>query len=440
MKIISKFFASILTLSSFASIVNAQTTIVVSDPQRRFPIALPQLCLAGGESPATRDIPRIVSRDLDLSGYFDVLNPASYIEAAGKCGDPSYSDWQMIRAQWLVRGTVTAQGPRMTVQLALHDVPSQRVVFGKEYSGDVGDITKIAHKFANEIMREITGEGGPFGSSIAFSGRIGRFKDLFVMDMDGSNIKQLTNDRGLSLSPNFNQSGDQLLYTSYRNRVPDLFIFDLVSGRSKQITKNASLEVGGAFVPGSNLILSSLTEDRDSDLVLFNQDGSINRRITPPNRAIDVSPSFSPDGSQITFCSDRGGRPQIYTMSASGGEAKRISFVTSNYCTSPTWSPKGDRIAFVCRSDGGFQLFVTESDGSNPIQLTGGGDNEDPSWSPDGRYLAYSTTSGKKGGFNVAMMRVVRNLEGTGISLLTSSRGDDTEPSWGPLPDWAKVN
>jgi TolB protein len=425
---------ALLSIFVFPLLAKAQTTIVVSDPQRKFPIAVPQLCVEGGSSNAHIDIPRIIGKDLDLSGYFDVLNPASYIEGKGRCGNPNYGDWSVIKTEWLVKGSIVGTGPHVKVQMYLHDVPNQRAVLGKEYEGDVADVGMMANKFANEIMKFVTGESGPFGSKIVFSSRIGRFKDLFVMDMDGSNIRQLTNEKGLALSPAWDPAGQNVLYTSYRNRVPDLFVLDVASSHSRQLTHNSALEVGGAFTKDGRAILTSLTEDRDSDLVLYGLDGGLIRRLTPPNGAIDVSPSYSPDGSQITFCSDRGGRPQIYVMSSDGGDARRVSFVESNYCTSPVWSPKGDRIAFVCRSDGGFQTYLSQADGSNPIQLTSGGSNEDPDWSPDGRYLVFASTFGKKGGFNLAMMRVAKNLEGSSMSQISFSRGDDTEPTWGPVP------
>jgi len=426
-----------LGASIAAPFAHAQTTIIISDPGKRFPIALPQLCLSGGASNAPREIPRITAKDLDLSGYFDVLDPASYVESPGKCVGPeekAYTDWSMIKAEWLVRGNVTGSGNRMTVQLYLHDVPGQRIVMGKEYTGDQSELSKIAHKFANEIMKYVTGEYGPFGSQIAFSGRIGRFKELFLMDMDGSNIRQLTNERGLALSPAWSPNGSTLLYTSYRSRVPDLFLLDVASGRSRAITRNPAMEVGGTFAKDGSSIITAVTGDRGSSLVAMSQEGSVIRRITEANRAIDVSPSFSPDGSQMVFCSDRAGKPQIYVMGRDGGAARRISFVTSDYCTSPVWSPKGDRIAYVCRADGGFQLFVSDPEGQNAVQLTSGGNNEDPDWSPDGRYIAYASTFGKRGGYDLALMRVVKGLEGSNIKQLTFSRTDDLEPAWGPLP------
>ncbi|MBN8551190.1 MAG: PD40 domain-containing protein, partial [Deltaproteobacteria bacterium] len=399
-----------------------------------FPIAMPQLCVQSGQSAANKDIPRIMGRDLDLSGYFEVLDPNAYIETPGKCVGPdkgAYSDWSVIGAEGLVRGIVEARPDgRLRVQLFLHDVQRQSVVLGKEYEGDESQIPRMAHKFANEIMKFFTGEPGVFGSQIAFSSRVGRFKELFVMDMDGSNVRQLTNEKGLAVSPAWDPQGRTLVYTSYRNRVPDLYLIDVATRHIQQLTRGDALEIGAHFSAQGGKILASSMQGRESNIVLINPDGSIYRRITSSTINIDTSPNWSPDNSKIVFVSNRAGGPQIYVMNADGSDARRISFVSSNYCTSPAWSPKGDKIAFVCRADSGFQLFVSNADGSGPMQLTSMGDNEDPDWSPDGRYLVFATTFGRGMGFNLALMR----SDGTNTRQLTQSRGGDFEPAWGPMP------
>lgn len=415
----------------FATLAAAQTDIYIRGSARLIPIALPQLCLQGGDTTAQKEIPQTIQRDLDLSGYFEVLDPTSYIETPGKCGGPEsvvYSDWSVIKADGVVRGIVTASGGGVRVQMYLHDVGKQGVVLGKEYEGTFGDINKIAHRFANEIMKYYTGEYGPFGTQIAFSTRVGRFKELAVMDMDGSNIRQLTNERALAVSSSWSPDGNRLVYTSYRSRVPDLFTIDVFSRKVNQITRSSQMELGAKFTKDGGSILTSVTDGLKSNLLFVGLDGTILRKITDSPGLIDVSPHWSPDYSQIIFCSNRAGGPQIYTMGADGSGVKRVSFVSSNYCTSPAWSPKGDKIAFVCRADGGFNLFVSNPDGSNPLQLTSIGSNEDPDWSPDGRYLAFASTLGKGSSFSLALIRA----DGSNIKQLTTSRGGDFQPAWGP--------
>ncbi len=412
----------------------AQTDIFIRGSGRLFPIAVPQLCLETGGTTANKDISTAIGRDLDLSGYFQVLDPGGYIETPGKCSpnqEFAYSDWSVIGAEGLVKGVVRYDGTTLRVQLYLHDVPRQKVVLGKEYEGDISQASRMAHKFANEIMKFFTGEYGVFGTQISFSSRVGRFKELFVMDMDGSNIRQLTNDRSLSVSSSWNSLGTKLVYTSYRRGIPDLFLVDLASRAVSQITRTAAMEVGPKFTRDGSGFLTSVANGSQTDIVRMSGAGAVLKRLTPADGTINVSPDLSPDGNQIAFVSNRSGGPQIYVMSAEGGEARRISFMNSNYCTSPAWSPKGNRIALVCRADGGFQLYTVSPDGSEPLQLTSGGDNEDPDWSPDGRYLVFATTFGRGYATSLALMRD----DGSNMRALTKGRVADSEPDWGPLVD-----
>ena len=431
----NRFLLAILSLAAFgmAIVAQAQTDLYVRGSGKQFPIALPRLCLQSGSSEAPSLIPSVISRDLDLSGYFEVLDANTFIETPGKCASDdnfAFSDWSVIGAEGVVRGKIVSDSGRIKVRLMLYNVPKQQLILGKEYEGDSTQIPLIAHKFANEILRAFTGEYGPFGSQIAFSSRVGRFKELFVMDMDGQNIRQLTNDRGLAVSPSWASDGLSLIFTSYQKRAPDLFSLDLFTRRQTQITRNDVLEIAPRFSRDGSTILVSRNTGKESGIVMLRRDGSTVRTISQPPGAIDVSPFFSPDETRIAFCSNRSGGPQIYTMNSNGTDTKRISFVTSNYCTSPSWSPRGDKIAFVCRADGAFQIFVSNSDGTNPLQLTSSGTNEDPEWSPDGRYLAFATTFGGGGSFGIAIIRE----DGTGFKTLTRSRSGDYDPSWGPVP------
>lgn len=406
-----------------------QTDLYVRGAGRLIPLAVQTLCFDGIDSGPETRVPTTVSKDLDISGYFELLSPKSFIEGVSKCRSDAttYSDWSVLGVEGLIKGHVSGERGNLQVQLFLHDVQKQMVVLAKQYQGTWAQLQDMGHRFANEVVRFYTGLPGVFGTKIAFSSRVGRFKELFIMGVDGSGLKQLTSDRGLALSPAWNPAGDQIVFTSYRNRVPDLFLYDVLSGRIRRLTKSKELEVGAHFL-NSNQIVYSRAEGADSDIVVMNLDGSGLRRLTPKNRAIDVSPVPTLDGSRIAFCSNRGGSPQIYVMNSDGSNVRRVSFGASSYCTSPAWSPDGNKIAFVCRADRGFNIFVSNSDGSQPVQLTSYGDNEDPEFSPDGRYLTFATTQ-FGGGFSLAIMQV----DGTSVRRISSSRGGDFEPTWSPV-------
>jgi len=423
-------FTSVAFLSLSAP-VSAQTDITISGAQAGFPVAIPQMCDQTSGTDLASKIPETISKDLQISGLFKVLNPASFIETPGKCTDAggfSYTDWTVVGAEGLVKGKVTRSGDRVTAELYLYDVLQQKPVIARRYSGSESEYAMMAHRFANEILLYFTGERGVFGTRIAYVGTVGRFKELFVMDLDGSNQKQLTNDRGLVYSPSWSQKGDKLVYTSYAARVPDLYISDSEGkGRATRITKRSGLEVGAKFISSGSGLISSASFDGVSKIVLFDLRGTLLKKITGGS-SIDVSPSYSPDGSQIAFCSNRAGGPQVYTMGADGSNVQRISFLDSRYCTSPAWSPKGDKIAFVC-AKGGFQLFMSDPQGGNAIQLTFSGDNEDPHWSPDGRFLVFSSTNLGSRSKQIGIL----SLLGGRPTRVTDTSGDSNQPSWSPL-------
>src|SRR5262249_701572 len=105
--------------------------------------------------------------------------------------------------------------------------------------------------------------------------------------------------------------------------------------------------------------------------------------------SIDVSPCYSPDGSQICYISDRGGKPQIYVRNAAGGEGTRISF-SPGYHDNPIWSPRGDYIAFTRHNRGTFYIGIMRPDGFGERMLDSGYLLEGPTWSPNGREIMYT--------------------------------------------------
>ena len=423
---------AIFSLAFAANNAGAQTDIHITGAKAGFPIAIPRLCDAGSAGDAASKVSDTIAKDLEISGLFKVINPSAYVEANGKCVPPDkvgYSDWSVIGAEGLVRGEVQSVGGQLQVRMYLHDVQQQKAVIGKRYEAGSQEAARIAHKFSNEIVRFFTGEPGIFGTRIAYVSRVGRFKELFMMDLDGSNVRQLTRDNGLAMSPSWSPKGDQLVYTSYRSRKPELYLISPEGGQPRQVTERQGLEIGAKFSKDGNSLITSAAIAGVSKIAQLDLSGRLLKKLSGGGDAIDVSPSYSPDGSKVAFCSNRAGGPQIYVMSSSGEPATRVSFTNSNYCTSPSWSPKGDQIAFVCRA-GGNQLFMASPAGGQTTQLTFAGDNEDPNWSPDGRFLAFSSNFGG-GPRNIAVL----SLLGGSPHRITFAKSEDSAPSWGPLTD-----
>lgn len=407
---------ALIVLVSTASVAHAQIRIQVPEPGGEgLPIAISPLA-GEREQRLGEQFADVVSRDLDLAGLFKVIDRGAYIEGpAGLSSEEiNFQNWSILGALALIKGRFSFEGENLIVEARLFDVAERRQLGGKRYRGERKDLTRMAHRFADQIMLFLTGELGPFDSRIAFVSRKsgGRAKEIYTTDLSGTDLAQITKNRTLNLGPSWHPRTTMLSYASYKSGGPYPYVIDLSTGRDRRL--HTTVGYSGRWSPDGSMIALSAEQGGNSDLVLLSPEGRLIRRLTD-HPGIDVSPSWSPDGREIAFCSGRGGSPQIYVMNVSTGSARRVTF-RGDYNTSPSWSPKGDRIAYTSRA-GGFRIMTIDAGGGDPQEVTAG---EDPSWSPDGRYLVLS----QRGRLFIA------SKDGRSVKQLTGSRGDDTSPAW----------
>ncbi len=391
-------------------------------------IAVSQLKNQGGDDDGavSDQFVHTVSRDLQLSGFFRLIDSHAYIEKAQDSGFTlgqfNFADWSSINAEFLVKGSVSASDQQVTIQAFLFDVAGQRQLLGKQFTGGGEDVPRMANRFADAIMQAVTGRKGPFDSRIAMvSTRGGRFKEIYTMAVDGEDLFRVTNNPTINLFPSFDREVRRVAYTSYKSGQPGLYVYDLGSRREFHIPSPAGNLIGGTLTPAGDAVVGAVESGGATNLYLLGLDGTVIRQLTHGS-SINVSPAVSPDGSQLAFTSDRGGAPQIYVMSMSGGAPRRITYKGS-YNTNPAFSPDGRQIAYQSRSGGGFEIFRIAASGGSPVYLT---DGQHPAWSPDGRYIAFSI--GRGGGLGLYLVqgeggKVVGNLT-------TKEDGNASDPAW----------
>ena len=361
---------------------------------------------------------------LKLTGFFNPLNKKSFLD--DKSINPViFTNWMMIGADYLVKGTVEQSEKEISNECSLYDVVKGELLFNKKYTAGRDDLKTLAKNIASDILFILTGEEGDFNTQIVFVAKNGDKADIYTVGYDGSELKTVTGHRSIIIAPRWSPDGQFLAFTSFKNDVPAIYIRNLSSGAERKVTSFQGINLCGYWSPDGQRLLMTLSKDGNEELYVLEVQNMRLKRLTS-NYAIDVSPSWSPDGKKIAFVSNRGGSPQIYTMDADGCNVKRITFEGS-YNTTPAWSPRGGRIAFEGLVNHRFQVFTIGEEGDNLSQLTfDAADNESPSWSPSGRQIAYSSRTGSKSKI------CVMNANGTNIRILREGGGFAMMPMWSP--------
>jgi TolB protein len=318
----------------------------------------------------------------------------------------------------------------------LFNVRSRQSVFDREYSGPATNPRFFAHTVSDEIHQQQRALRGVARTKVTFSsdrdgervqGTVEKreVKEVYIADYDGANQRRVTVNRALNITPTWSPDARSIAYTSYRRGYPDIFISLIYQGTLQTpMDKSGTQNWLPAWSPDGTRIAFTSNRDGNPELYVMNRDGSNLRRVTT-HPAIDTTPTWSPTGAQIAFTSDRTGGPQIYVMGADGLNVRRIS--TDSFCDRPTWSPAPfNELAFVCRTGPGFDIKIYDFASAETRQITfGEGSNESPSYSPNGRHLAFtSTRSGKTQVFTIGR-------DGKGVRQITKTGNNYT-------PDWSK--
>ncbi|MCE1237583.1 MAG: Tol-Pal system beta propeller repeat protein TolB [Hyphomicrobiales bacterium] len=418
------------SLMAAATPAEAQLRITVT-PGAAFqpmPIAVPQF---SGDPALAQQISEIVASDMRLSGYFNVLDPGSYLErTVGADQTPNFNNWKGIGAQALIAGTVQRQGGQVVAQVRVWDVFGGSQLVGTQVGTSADNLRRLAHIVADAAYSNLTGFKGFFDSRVVFvdeSGpRSNRVKKLAIMDWDGANVRYLTRGQELVLTPRFSPSSQQIAYMAYGAGEPKVFILNVASGARQLVGDFPNMTFSPRFSPDGATLVFSMQKEANANIFAMDLGGRGMRQLTQ-GAAIDTHPSFSPDGSQIVFESDRGGTQQLYVMSAGGGGAKRISFGSGRYAT-PVWSPDPDNpfIAFTKQDGGSFKIGVMKPDGSGERILTEGFHAEGPTFAPNGRYVMFF----KEEGGNAQLW--LADVTGHVLTQVKTPAGA-SDPAWSPL-------
>jgi TolB protein len=383
------------------------------------------------------DIVQVIANDLENSGLFRLIPPASFPRAPlAVDAPPPFGEWRQINAPALVNGRVgAAEDGRAKIEFRLWDIYAEQQLIGLVYFTAGNNWRRIAHIIADAIYKRLTGEDGYFDTLIAYVAESGpqdrRVKRLAIMDQDGFNHRYLTHGSDLVLTPRFAPTMQEIASVVFVGGVPRIMLRNLESGRETLLTQFPGMSFAPRFSPDGLRLLFSGAVDGNTDIFVADLRSGGVQRLTS-SAAIDTSPSYAPDGRQIVFNSDRGGSQQLYVMDAGGGNVRRISQGAGRYGT-PVWSPRGDLIAFTKLMGGSFAIGVLAPDGSGERLLAEGFHMEGPAWAPNGRALVYFRkepveASGLGGRSRLFVVDLISRT-----SREVATPGDASDPTWSPV-------
>ena len=178
-----------------------------------------------------KEAKKILEKDLMLSKWFFFLQKPAFEELEKmelSTSKVDYRSWRQVGAQWLIKTeySVLKNGKGQVFTFRLYDAVNKRFLFGKRYRASRDLLRKIVHRFADEVVMQLTGKRGIAETQIAFLNQENGSKEIYLIDFDGYDLRRLTNDHSVNLSPAWSPDGNWIIYTSYAARNPDLIMID----------------------------------------------------------------------------------------------------------------------------------------------------------------------------------------------------------------------
>jgi TolB protein len=412
----------------FATTAQAELTIeITKGAAGALPIAIVPFGVAG-EAPHD-DLATIISADLQRSGRFNPMPSTDMLEKPSDAAQVNFQNWRVLSMDNLVIGKLRGNSNSgFDVDFQLFDVFQGKGLMGYTIHAGSAEMRRVAHHIADLIYEKLTGEKGAFNTRIAYitatRGPTPSYA-LMIADSDGYNPQTVLRSKQPIMSPSWSSDGSHLAYVSFEKRRSEVFVQDVLSGAREAVASYPGINGAPSWSPDGRYLALTLSRGGNPDVYVMSLSTKLMTRLTD-NPAIDTEPTWAPDGDSVYFTSDRGGKPQIYRVSASGGGASRVTF-DGDYNARPELSPDGKKLAMVHRTDKGFTIAVLDLQTHQLKVLSGGGQDESPSFAPNGSMILFAGSKGYRGVLSAV------SVDGSVQQSLVATEGDVREPSWSPL-------
>lgn len=372
----------------------------------------------------TKQVQEIVRADMLFSRYFEINKMSNKKIKRSKTID-MLKKFHEADSQYTLITFTNSDDNELFIYAYLYENTTQKTLFARRYKSRLNSIRKASHMVSDDVLEILTGKKGIATSRIVFANDTTGNKEIYIVDYDGKNLTRLTSDKNIALLPRWSYDGRKVYYTTYRYGNPDIFVVDLVRRKIAPISMFSGLNlIGGVSSDDKNIVMTLSKGGGNTDIYTLNLDSKNVKRLTS-DYYVNGSPSYSPDGKFITYVSNRAGNPQIYIMEIETGATRKLT--NMNWADSPQWSPSGEWIVFAGRYNPihPIDIFLVDITGTRVVRLTSDeGSNEDPTWSRDGRFIAFSTTrDGKR-------QLYVMDADGSAPHLIADLNGNTFTPDW----------
>jgi len=228
----------------------------------------------------------------------------------------------------------------------------------------------------------------------------------------------------------------KLTFSSDRNREPvantiekrdvkEIYVADYDGANQRRITINRALNITPNWSPDGRSIVYTSYRSGVPDILISN---IFVGTMESPSKGVGQNflPVFSPDGTRIAFMSTRDGNPEIYIMNRDGSNLQRLTNSPAIDVT-PTWSPNGTQIAFTSERTGNPQIWVVGIDGTGIRRISYESFADRPTWSPPPyNEIAFAARTGP--GFDIKIL----NIASGETRQITFGEGSNESPAWSP--------
>jgi len=374
--------------------------------------------------------------DLDNCGYYSVVKDTQGVAKAQRRDIESakvqLAAWRVLGAELVFKADSKRLGEKLILRCTVYEVNTGKVVLRRTVKGSARDGRRLVHHLSDEIVKVLVGATGIATTRITFiKDNADGGKDLYLVDYDGHNLRRVTRDSDVAVSPDWSPDGKTIYYTSTHKGDPHLYRIDLARKQRAPVATFPGLNYAAAVSPTGRQLALVLSKSGTPDIYTMGTDGKRLVRLTKSIGRLSTCPVWSYDGRRIAYVSSVAGGPQLYAMDADGTRQRRL---VKGYrqMTSLDWSPAKqtrDLIVFSARIRGRRQLFAADLAQDVVRQLTfDAANHEDPNFAPDGRHIVY-VREARLGAADLYMLDVFAPKP----VRITNFEGNEFYPAWSPV-------